>query len=113
MSHNVDLRLQLTVGQDLDKLLTIGQTSCDKLLDTDLGVALGLNKLLKRGEVDSKVLLVIDVLEAGLRQTALQRHLTAFEADLLLITRASLGTLVTTGGCATKSRAGTTANPAT
>jgi hypothetical protein len=50
---------------------------------------------------------MVYVLETKLRESALQRHLTTFEADLVLVTGTSLCTLVTTGGSATETTAGT------
>jgi hypothetical protein len=44
-------------------------------------------------------------LETTLRQTALQRHLTALETDLVVAARTGLLTFVTTAGCFTEAGA--------
>ena len=51
----------------------------------------------------------IERLETTLRQTALQRHLTAFEADLVETTRTRLLTFVATASGFTDARTNTTA----
>ena len=76
--------------------------SSNKLLDANLGEILLFCKFLKSRQVHCEVLLMVDVLETTLRNTALQRHLTTFESNLSLITRTCLSTLVSASRCATK-----------
>ena len=85
MGRNFELSFQLTVAKNLDEFLAVCQVSSLQLLDSDLGEVLFLSKLLECREVYSEILLVVDVLEASLRNATLQRHLTTFETNLSLV----------------------------
>ena len=97
MCLHVNLDGQLTVAKHLDKFLAIGEASGLEFRDTNLGKLLLLDKALESGQIDGEILLMVDVLETSLRDTALERHLTTLKANLSLVARTSLGTLVATG----------------
>ena len=91
---------ELTVTEDLDQFALGGETAADEGLDIELLQALALEERLQGGDVDALVLDTGGVLETELRETALDRHLAAFETDLVLVTGTGLGALGTTGGSA-------------
>ena len=64
---------------------------------TPISRVLSLGKSLEGVEIDGLILDTVDVLETKLRKTALERHLTTFETNLLAVTRTRLGTLMTAG----------------
>ena len=97
MCLHVNLDGQRTVAKHLDKFLAIGEASGLQFLDTNLCELLLIYKTLQRRQIDSEILLMVDVLETSLRDTALERHLTTLKANLSLVARTSLGTLVATG----------------
>ena len=57
----------------------------------------GIGQRLKNVQVNGFVLYTVEIFETGFRYAALQRHLTTFEANLLLVTGTGLGSFVTTG----------------
>ena len=65
------------------------------------------------GQSDFSIELQQMRLETALRQTALQRHLTAFKTDLVIAARTGLLTLVTTASGFTQARANATTYAAT
>ena len=73
----------------------------------DLGERLLGGQLLDGREVDRLEFNALQVGETELGETTLERHLTAFEAQLTRVTRTRLRTLVTTRGRATVTRTGT------
>ena len=85
MSLYFELSLEFAVAENLNKLLAVSEVSCLELLESDLSEVLLLSKLLERREVYCEVLIVVDILETSLRNTALPRHLTAFETALSLV----------------------------
>ena len=112
MGLNIHLSGELAIAKHLDKFLAIGETCGLEFLDTNLGEVLLLNEALERRQVDSEILLMVDVLETSLRDTALEWHLTTLETNLSLVARTSLGTFVATGRRTTKPRTGTATDTA-
>jgi hypothetical protein len=70
-----------------------------------------LEALTERVEVDDRVLDAEQVVEAALRNAAVQRHLAAFEAALELEARTRLGALVTAPGLYAVARSLAAADP--
>ena len=95
------------VTEDLHLVLRRDETCGDKRVYRDLGERLLGGQLLKGREVDRLELNALQVGETELGETTLERHLTAFEAQLTRVTRTRLRTLVTTRGRATVTRTGT------
>ncbi len=78
---------EVTLTEYLHLLFAVDETSLTQFGKTYLLIATVFGKLLKGRKVNCKVLLVIDVLESSLRNTTLQRHLTAFETYLSAVAR--------------------------
>ena len=89
---------QFTVAEDLDEVALGRETGTDEGFGIDSLDGEFLSEGLERRDIDSLVFDTGRVLEAELRKTALDRHLAAFETDLVGVSRAGLGTLGTTGG---------------
>ena len=81
-------------GEDLDfRTLVVRESLRRERLDCDLRTSV--EHLLQGGEVHAESLRVeAGIVEAALRKTAHERHLTAFEADFLLVALARILTLV-------------------
>ena len=81
-------------GEDLDfRTLVVRESLRRERLDGDLRA--GIEHLLQGGEVHAESLRVeAGVVEAALRKTAHERHLTAFEAEFLLVALARVLALV-------------------
>ncbi len=90
------LSLEFTISKNLHQLLCRDEASCDEFLTTNLLKILCLSESLNRIEINRFILYTVDILETELRHTTLQRHLTAFETNLLAVARTCLSTLVTT-----------------
>ena len=75
----------VAVSQDLDELLGADVTCLTKLLYTYFLELTSFSKSGDKIEVDSFVFHTIDILEAEFGETALERHLTAFEADFAAV----------------------------
>ena len=110
MGLNVELALEFTDTENLDKSLVVDETSLNEFVDADGLQILLVGKALKDDKIDSLVLHTVDVLETMLGKTTLERHLTTFKTNLLAIAGACLSTLVTASGGTAHTRAGTTAN---
>ena len=110
MGLNVELALEFTDTENLDKSLVVDETSLNEFVDADGLEILLLSEALKHDKIDSLVLHTVDVLETVLGKTTLERHLTTFKTNLLAIAGACLSTLVTASGGTAHTRAGTTAN---
>ena len=110
MGLNVELALEFTDTENLDKSLVVDETSLNEFVDADGLEILLLSEALKHDKIDSLVLHTVDVLETMLGKTTLERHLTTFKTNLLAIAGACLSTLVTASGGTAHTRAGTTAN---
>ena len=110
MGLNVELALEFTDTENLDKSLVVDETSLNEFVDADGLEILLLSEALKHDKIDSLVLDTVDVLETVLGKTTLERHLTTFKTNLLAIAGACLSTLVTASGGTAHTRAGTTAN---
>lgn len=110
MGLNVELALEFTDTENLDKSLVVDESSLNEFVDADGLQILLVGKALKDDKIDSLVLHTVDVLETMLGKTTLERHLTTFKTNLLAIAGACLSTLVTTSGGTAHTRAGTTAN---
>ena len=96
MSFNIDLGGEFAVTQNLDKLARRDETGGNEVGYRHFLKLLGICHSLNDVQIDSFVFNAVDILEAELRNTALQRHLTTFETNLLGITRTLLSTLMTT-----------------
>ena len=107
MGLNVELALEFTDTENLDKSLVVDESSLNEFVDADGLQILLVGKALKDDKIDSLVLHTVDILEAVLGKTTLERHLTTFETNLLAVARASLSTLVTTSRSTAHTRAGT------
>lgn len=110
MGLNVELALEFTDTENLDKSLVVDETSLNEFVDADGLEILLLSEALKHDKIDGLVLHTVDVLETVLGKTTLERHLTTFKTNLLAIAGACLSTLVTASGGTAHTRAGTTAN---
>lgn len=110
MGLNVELALEFTDTENLDKSLVVDESSLNEFVDADGLQILLVGKALKDDKIDSLVLHTVDVLETVLGKTTLERHLTTFKTNLLAIAGACLSTLVTASGGTAHTRAGTTAN---
>ena len=101
------------MAKDLHEVVLADETSLYELGLGDTAQPLSFGQGLQRSEVDGRVLYTVDVLEAELRQTTLDRHLTTFEADLLGVARAALSTLMTTRRGTPETRTWTTTDALT
>ena len=110
MGLNVELALEFTDTENLDKSLVVDETSLNKFVDADGLEILLLSEGLKHDKIDGLVFDTVDILETVLGKTTLERHLTTFKTNLLAIAGACLSTLVTASGGTAHTRAGTTAN---
>ena len=97
-------------GGDTEAAPTGDETVLHENINVEVGNILSLGKSVEGIDVDTDILNAVDVLEAELGKATIDGHLTTFETNLLVIARTSLGTLVTTGGSATFTRAGTTSD---
>ena len=88
----------VTVAEDLHELATFGVTGGGEDLEVDHLGAGGLCEGLQGGDVDGLLFNPGGVLESELGKTPLNRHLTAFVTDLVLVTGTGLCTFGTTGG---------------
>ena len=104
MSTNFQTQSDLTVAKNLHQLGRRNKASGYKFLQTYSLQFISLCQSLDCRKIDSLVFYTVDVLETKLRQTTLQRHLTAFETDFLTIARTLLGTLMTARRSATHAR---------
>ena len=107
MSLYVEFALEFTNAQDFYEGLVVDESCFNELINANLLKVLLLSEGLKYGKIDSLVLHTVDILEAVLGKTTLERHLTTFETNLLAVARASLSTLVTTSRSTAHTRAGT------
>ena len=82
------------VAQNFYQIVARYETGCTEVFQCDFLQLLGFCNFLDCIKPDRHILYTIDILETEFRQTALQRHLTAFETDLFLIARTLLGTFV-------------------
>ena len=105
------LSSQFAISQNLNHLLLRDKTGGRHLLKPYLLVAFGICQSLKGTQVDSLILYTVYILETKFRETTLQRHLTTFESDFLLISGSLLCTLMTTGRGSTHARTGSTTYP--
>ena len=110
MGLNVELALEFTDTENLDKSLVVDETSLNEFVDADGLEILLLSEGLKHDKIDGLVFDTVDILETVLGKTTLERHLTTFKTNLLAIAGACLSTLVTASGGTAHTRAGTTAN---
>ena len=110
MGGDGDGLVQFTTAENLDAILGRDQTVLTESLECELSDILGLGNRIEHIQIDSDILDTVDVLEAKLGQTTVDRHLAAFETDLLVVTRTGFGTLVTTGGGAALTGTGATAD---
>ena len=110
MGLNVELALEFTDTENLDKSLVVDETSLNEFVDADGLEILLLSEALKHDKIDSLVLHTVDVLETVLGKTTLERHLTTFKTNLLAIAGACLSTLVTASGGTAHTRAGAAAD---
>ena len=88
MGFNFKFVAELTLAQNFNKLVLPYHTSLDEVGNGNFVETILLGECLKDSNVDGFVLHAVDVLETTLGDTTLERHLAAFEADLLLVTRA-------------------------
>ena len=110
MGSDIDGFVQFATTENLDAVLGRNQTILTESLEGEIGDILGLSQRVEHIEIDADILDAVDVLETELGQTAIDRHLTTFETDLLVITGTSLGTLVTAGGGTAFTGTGATAD---
>ncbi len=113
MSLHIKFDAQLTVTKNLYQLARGNKSGSYKLFDTDFLQALGSSQFLQSADINSLVLYAIDILEAELRQTTLQRHLSAFKTYFLAVAGTLLRTLVSARRSASLTRAGTTSDTLT
>ena len=95
MCLNGQFSLELTIAKYLDEVFGRHIAGCVEFFYANLLQILRFCDCLQHREIDSLVFYTIDVLEAELGQTTLQRHLATFKTNLLAITGTLLGTLVT------------------
>ena len=88
MGFNLDLVVELALAQNFNKLVLTYHTSLDEVGNGNFFEITILSESLKHSNVDGLVLHAVDVLETTLGHATLEGHLAAFEADLLLVTRA-------------------------
>ena len=101
VGHDMHLGGELTLGQNGDAVVLLGQAVVHEHLTVDaLHVEL-LRQFLQGADVDGVEFHAVDILETSLGQYSVDRHLAALEADLAAVTGAGLSALVTTCGCAT------------
>ena len=101
---------QRTVTQNLHLVVRRYESGRNQRLEIDGREFLLRSQLIERRKVDGLVLHTLQVRETELRQTALQRHLTALETELRLVARTRLSTLVTAARIADATRTGTAAD---
>ena len=110
MSSDVDSLGEFATTQDLNPVLARNEAVLLQHVNVEVGNILSLGESIESINVDSDILDAVDVLETELRNATIERHLTALEADLLVVTGASLGTLVTAGSGTAFTGTGTTAD---
>ena len=84
--EKLNLVVELTLAQNFNELVLTYHTSLEQVGNGDFIEVVLLGDSLKHSNVDGLVLHTVDVLETTLGDATLQRHLAAFEADLLLVT---------------------------
>ena len=87
---------QRAVAKDFHQGILAYQTRCAKIFHSYFLYLGSLGQRLESVEIDGLIFHTVDVLEAKLGHTALQRHLTAFKTDLTLVAGTRFSTLVTT-----------------
>ena len=87
MGSNVDGLGKLSATEDLDTILGGNQTILFQDLDVEVRDILGLGESVEGIDIYAHVLNAVEVLESEFRDTAIERHLTALESHLLVITR--------------------------
>ncbi len=108
MSSNIYGFGKFSTAKNLYTILTRNKTILLKHFNVEIGYVLSLGKSVKCIDVDTDILNAIDILESELGNATVQRHLTTFKTNFLMITRTSFCTLVTTGCSATFTRTCTT-----
>src|ERR1039457_2004154 len=94
MRLNIDLARNLTRTEDLEPIAQlVDNTARDQAVHRE-GIAFQLFQIL---EVDDRVLLFENISETALRQTAVQRHLAAFESAHNAVARDGTRALVAAG----------------
>ena len=88
----------LTIAEHFHQFAFGGDSGGDEGIHIEFLEAELLAEGLDGGNVHTFVSYTGRVAETELRETALDRHLTAFETDLVLVTGTGLGTFGTTGG---------------
>lgn len=108
VSLDGEFAFDFAIGKNLHEVLLADETSSTQFVDAHLVQLLRVSERLDGRKVDGFIFNSVDVLETEFRHAALERHLTAFEARLLVITRTRLSTLSTTSAGAAESRTWTT-----
>src|SRR5262245_35224717 len=96
VDFDIDLGRELAAAEDLDAIVFRSQAVLTENVQVDNRQFLFVGKRLEHIEIDAAVFHAVDVLEAELRQTALERHLATFMTALLRIARTRLRTFVAT-----------------
>ena len=110
MCYNINLLCEFSVAEHFNEVLGRNEASGDEFFNTNFLKVLGFCQGLNRCDIDSLVFYAVDILETMLGKTALKRHLTTFETNLLAVTGTLLGTLVTTSRSAAHTGTGTATN---
>ena len=112
VGHHVDLGGELTLGQNGDQVVLLGQAVAHEHITVDAIEALLVGKQLQRAHTDGVIFNTVDVLETSLGQYSVDRHLAALETDLAAVAGAGLRALVAACGCAALTGALASANSA-
>lgn len=108
VSSHVDSFGKLTTAENLDAILARDETILFQYLDVEVGDVLGLGQCVDGVDIDTHIFDAVDILEAKFRYATIERHLTAFEAHLLVVAGTCLGAFITAGRGTTFARTGTT-----
>ena len=106
MSGDVDSFGEFAATQDLDAVLAGDKSVLLEHFEIEVSNILCLSKGIEGVDINADILNTVDVLETEFRNTAIEGHLTTFEANFLVVAGACLGTLVTARGGAALAGAG-------
>ena len=88
----------VAVAEDLHEVILVEAAVLHQPFESNLGEVRLRSILGELRDVKGEILYAVGVIEAKLRQSTLERHLTTFEAKLLVVAGAALCTLMTAGG---------------